>query len=166
MPGNAEAPASIEFRGNESRWGALFYVVLGGVLVCWLLSRGDETGVVGSIFIGPLFLLLAISKAVNEPDRSVHLALDEEGLLAPHIFERKLPWSAVQSYSLDLISDDGCALIVSVSELMRYEPKQTDPLATWPVTPSGFRLHLGGVAFTEKDVDAAFRRFAPHVRRL
>ncbi|WID97213.1 hypothetical protein QO058_02735 [Bosea vestrisii] len=35
------APNRIEFRGNESRGAALFYVCFGGFLVALLVSKGD-----------------------------------------------------------------------------------------------------------------------------
>lgn len=166
MQTSAEAPASIKFRGNESRWEALFYVGLGGLIIHHLLSRDSSTAVVGSVLFGSLFLILAFGKALGEPDRSVHLAFDVEGLEVPNVFARKVPWTAVQTYSIDPDRENGLVLLVGLAEPALYEPKVTDPLKTWPVTWSGFRLPLHNVACGEEEIEAAFRRFAPQVRRI
>ncbi|KFC67248.1 hypothetical protein FG93_03983 [Bosea sp. LC85] len=166
LPTNTEAPVSIEFRGNESRWEALFYVGFGGWIVYELASKGGWTAVIGVALFGSLFLLLAVGKALGEPDRSVHLAFDEEGLWVPNVFARKVPWPAVQTYFIDPDRENGIVLLVGLTEPALYEPKVTEPLKTWPVTWSGLRLPLHDVACREEEIEAAFRRFAPKVRRI
>ncbi len=163
----AETKASnrVEFRGNESRWEALFYLGLGGAIVAYFVSKGGWTAIIGGGIFGFLFLLLAFGKAFGELNRSVHLAFDEEGLTAPQVFARKVPWSAIQSYSFDP-NLEVQAVLVDVVEPVRFEPKVTDPLKNWLVTWYGFSLPLGGIACSYEDIEDAFRRFAPQVRKI
>lgn len=164
----SETPTRIEFRGNESRWEALFYLGACGLVLAYLIPMGGSSAILGGVFFGSLLLLVAFGKAFGEVDRSVHLAFDEEGLTVPHIFARKLPWIAVQSYSF-VDRDNGWALNVGLAESKLYEPHKlnfTSFLKPWPLTSSGFRLPLDGVAGDEKDIELAFRRFAPQVRKV
>ncbi|GAU84417.1 hypothetical protein [Bosea sp. BIWAKO-01] len=164
-----EAPASIEFRANESRWEALVYVGFGGWIVYDMASKGGWTAVVGVALFGSLFLLLAFGKAVGEPDRSVHLAFDEEGLLVPRVFGRRLPWTAVHSYALETGSENGSTLRVYVTEPELYGPKPTGLWETWLTSSSaltGIRMSISRLACDEKDIEVAFQRFAPQVRRI
>lgn len=168
LPAETNAPNRIEFRGNERRWEALFYLGACGLVLAYLIPMGGSTALLGGVFFGSLLLLVAFGKAFGELDRSVHLAFDEEGLTAPHIFARKLPWIAVQSYSF-VDRDNGWALNVGLAEPKLYEPHKlnfTNFLRPWPLTRSGFRLPLVGVAGSEKEIEAAFWRFAPQVRKL
>lgn len=154
----------VEFRGNESRWEALFYLGFGGGGIYYFASIGGWAGIVGSAVVGLLAILLSFGKAFGEPDRSIHLAFDDEGLSAPHIFEKKLPWVAVDGYSFEgRWSEDRGALFVSVIEPATYKPKPKDPMETWPVTTTGFRPQLCGIAGSHDDIEAAFRQFAPQI---
>jgi hypothetical protein len=157
------APTRIEFRGDESRRDALFHLGVGGLALAYSISMGGLEAIFGGFF-GALFLLFAFGQAFRELDRSIHLVLDEEGITAPSVFVRKVPWDAVQSYSFDP-NCDVKAVLVHLPEPSRFEPKVTDPLAEWPVTWYGFRLSLDGVACSYEEIEAAFRRFAPQVRK-
>ena len=158
-------PSRIEFRGDDSRWSALFYLGVGGAIVAYFVSKGGWTAVVGAGIFGSLFLLLAFGKAFGELDRSVHLAFDEEGLLVPPLFERKLPWSAITGFALKYGNEGDLQLYVEVSEPKSYGSKSGLSLITWPVFSHGFRFRLPPTACSEEVVEAAFRHFAPQVRK-
>ncbi|MCP4560227.1 MAG: hypothetical protein GY873_15460 [Bosea sp.] len=160
----SETPTRIEFRGNESRWDALFHLGVGGWALAYSIPMGGLEAIVGGFF-GALFLLFAFGQAFRDLDRSIHLVLDAEGITAPSVFVRKVPWDAVQSYSFDP-NWDVKAVLVHLPEPSRFEPKVTDPLAGWPVTWYGFRLSLDGVACSYEEIEAAFRRFAPQIRKV
>ncbi|AZO76977.1 MULTISPECIES: hypothetical protein [unclassified Bosea (in: a-proteobacteria)] len=164
-PAETNAPTRIEFRGNESRWGALFYLGVGGAIVAYFVSKGGWTAIVGVGVFGSLFLLLAFGKAFGELDRSVHLAFDEEGVMIPQAFAKKVPWDAVKSYSFDT-PGDAPAVLLHLVEPARFEPRVTNPLKTWLVTWYGCNLPLHGVACSYEEIENAFRRFAPQVRKV
>ncbi len=161
----SKASNRIEFRGNESRREAWLYLGLAGAAVAYFASKDRGTAVIGGGIFGFWFLLLAFGKAFGELDRSVHLAFDEEGLTVPRVFARKVPWSAIQSYSFDP-NLEVHAVLVDVVEPVRFEPKVTDPLKTWLVTWRGFSLPLNEVACSDAEIEDAFRRFAPQVRKI
>lgn len=161
-----EAPTRIEFRGNESRWGALFYLGVGAVIIAYFVSKGGWTAIVGVGIFGSLFLLLAFGKAFGELDRSVYLAFDAEGLSVPTLFGQTLPWSAITGFAFETGTEGGFYLYVEVTEPRSYGPKSWLSLITWPVFSQGFRLGLDTIACNEKAVEAAFRRFAPGARKV
>jgi hypothetical protein len=163
---DAAAPNRVEFRGNESRWEALFYLGFGGVIVTYLVSKGGWTAIIGSAIFGSLFLLVAFGKAFGELDRSIYLAFDEEGLAAPHLFARKVPWSAIRTFSFDAGMESGTSLLVDVIEPTLFGPKVTNPWKASRVGRSGFRLSLDRVACRDEEIELAFRRFAPQVRKV
>lgn len=157
----------IEFRGNERRLEMFFYLSAAGAIVSAfikLIFTGGSAPIIG-LFIASL-VLFALGRASRDLDRSVHLAFDEEGLTVPHVFTRKVPWAAVQSYSFGPGRNNGLVLSIGLNEPKSYGP--TLDFASfrmrWPFTRSGVRLSLDGVAGDEKEIDAAFRRFAPQVR--
>lgn len=160
-----KAPTRIEFRGNESRWEALFYLGFGGMAVAYLVSKGGWAAIIAGGIVGFLFLLLAFGKAFGELDRSIHLVFDAEGITAPHAFVRKVPWDAVQSYSFDP-NWDAKAVLVHLTEPAHFEPKVTDPLNGGAVTWYGFRLSLDKVACSYEEIEDAFRCLAPQVRKV
>jgi hypothetical protein len=166
MHGNAELSASIEFRGNDSRWHAAVDVGLGACIVYAVASAGGWTGIVGGVFVGGLFLLSAFGKAFGELDRTVHLAFDADGLSAPHILERKVPWTAIQAYSVNYGAASEGSMFVQVVEPKLYGARITGPLETWPVTPTGFNLVIHGLDCDDADIEAAFRRFSPGIPRI
>lgn len=165
VQGESETPTRIEFRGDDSRWDALFHLGVGGAIVAHFVSKGGWTAIVGVGIFGSLFLLLAFGKAFGELDRSVHLAFDEEGLLVPPLFERKLPWSAITSFALKYGNEGGLELYVELIEPKSYGSRSRLSLITWPVFSHGFRFRLPPTACSEEVVESAFRHFAPQVRK-
>lgn len=165
MHENARDSDRIEFRGNESRLESVFYIGFGGFIVYHVLSLGGWTAIVGGVFFGALFLLLAAVKVFSEPDRQVYLAFDVEGLLAPHVVSRKLPWSAIKGYSLFPGTESEGSLFVKVDEIRAFEPISKNPLELWPISPGGFRVQLHKLDCGPDDIDAAFQRFAPSIPR-
>ncbi|MDZ4369444.1 MAG: hypothetical protein U0987_20860 [Afipia sp.] len=161
-----KAPTRIEFRGNESRGEAFFYLGFGGFLVTLFVSKGGWTAIIGGTIFGSLFLLLAFGKAFGELDRSVYLAFDAEGLSVPTLFGQTLPWSAITGFAFETGTEGGFYLYVEVTEPRSYGPKSRLSLITWPVFSHGFRLGLDSIACNEKAVEAAFRRFAPGARKV
>ncbi|SEG79792.1 hypothetical protein [Bosea lathyri] len=166
QPFDAQAPTSIEFRGNESRWEALFYAGFGVAIIWWAASKGGWTGIVGGIGFGVFFALLTFGKAMAEPDRSVRLAFDADGLLAPNVFARKLPWAAIEGFAFCPGSEIDDFLFVKVREPKLYEPIPKKPLEFWPVTQTGFRLAIAPLGCAPDDIEAAFRRFAPGIPKI
>lgn len=164
------APNRIEFRGNERRWEMLFYLSAAGAIVSAfikLIHTGGSAPIVVLVIAPPV--LFALGRACRDFDYSVHLAFDDEGLTVPDILTRKVPWAAVQSYSFDPGRDKGLVLSVGLIEPKLYRPHILDFTRfrrPWPFPRSGVRLSLAGVAGGEKEIDAAFRRFAPQVRKI
>lgn len=168
------APNRIEFRGNGRRFEMAFYFGAAGAIVANFINLMNRIGtggwapIAGGLFIS-LFVLFALRKAFRDLDRSVHLAFDEEGLTVPDILIRKVPWAAVQSYSFDPGRHKGLVLSVGLIEPKLYRPHILDFTRfrrPWPFPRSGVRLSLAGVAGGEREIDAAFRRFAPQVRKV
>lgn len=171
VPAETNAPNRIEFRGNGRRWEMGFYLCAAGAIVTTFINfirTGGSAPIVGGLLIAPL-VLFALGRASRDLDRSVHLAFDEEGLTVPDILTRKVPWTAVQSYSFDPGRNKELVLSVGLIEPKLYRPHILDFTRfrrPWPFPRSGVRLSLAGVAGGEKEIDAAFRRFAPQVRNV
>lgn len=165
------APTRIEFRGNERYWETTFYVGAAGAIVTTFINfirTGGSAPIVGGLLIAPL-VLFALGRASRDLDRSVHLAFDEEGLMVPHVLTRAVPWTAVQSYSFVPGRKRGLVLSIGLIEPKLYGPHILNVSGfrmPWPFTRSGVRLSLDGVAGNEKEIDAAFWRFAPQVRKV
>lgn len=163
------APNRIEFRGNERRWETGFYLCAAGAIVSAfikLIYTGGSGPIVGLLIAA--FVLFGLGRACRDFDRSVHLAFDEEGLTVPDILTRKVPWPAVQSYSFDPGRNKELVLSVDLIEPNLYRPHILDFTrfrSPWPFPRSGVRLSLAGVAGGEKEIDAAFQRFAPQIRK-
>jgi hypothetical protein len=162
--------ASVEFRGNERRWETLCYLFAASAIVTGFIkfmSTGGSHWIVGGMFITPL-VFFALGRASRDFDRSIHLAFDEEGLTIPRVFTRKVPWTAVQSYSFAPDSNNGLVLSIGLIEPKLYGPQilmASNFRMSWPYARSGVRVSLDGVAGGEKEIDATFRRFAPQVRK-
>lgn len=164
---DAEAPAIVEFHRKGSRWGSvLFYVVLGTLFVAWFVSNGGWTALLGGGFFACLFLLAIYGRMVDVPGRKVDLAFDREGLSVPAVFEQKLPWSAVTGFALEPGVEGGLTLHVEVTKPKSYGPRSRLSLMAWPVFSHGFHLSLDSITCTEEGIEAAFRRFAPHARKV
>jgi len=155
----------IEFRGNESRWEALFYLAFGTAIV-WYIARAYAgwATIFSCIFFGTVFLLLALYKAFGKLDRSVYLSFDDAGLAMPHAFRQPIPWSAVNRYAFKC-SDESADLLVWIETPRLYEPLTHNPLATWAATRWGARLPLHSISGDVDAIEAAFRRFAPQIAK-
>lgn len=155
----------IEFRGNESRGEALFYLGFGTAIVWFIATSYDGLGAIVSCFVfGGVFLILAFHKAFGDLDGSVHLSFDEAGLTMPHAFRRPIPWSAISRYDFEE-NDERSNLRVWIDNPRLYEPLTHNPLATWVATWRGARVPLNLISGDVEAIEAAFRRFAPHLRR-
>ncbi|POR54337.1 hypothetical protein CYD53_103441 [Bosea psychrotolerans] len=165
LASDTQACSSIAFRSNESRWGALIYAGLGGWLVYEAASEGGWKGIIAGIGSGAFFALTILGKVMAGPDRSAHLTFDTEGLAAPEVFARKLPWSAISSYSFDSGGPESSpALYIKVANPELFEPKPRGLLQNWLARRNaltGLRVALGRLDCDYDDIDAAFRRFAP-----
>jgi hypothetical protein len=164
MHGNSDLPAGLEFRGNESRRGALADTGLGAGIVLLTALEGSWTALVCGALFGGSFLLSAFGQTFGELDRSVHLAFDEVGLTMPRAFHQRIPWSAITRYSFEQ-DDAQFDLLVHIDNPRLYEPRTEAPLATWAATWFGARLPLDWTSGDVDAIEAAFRRFAPHLRR-
>lgn len=155
----------VEFRGNESRGEAVFYFGCGTAIV-WLIATSYDgwRALVSCLVFGAVFLVLACHKAFGDLDRSVHLAFDEAGLAVPHAFRRTIPWSAISRYDFEE-NEERSNLRVWIDTPRLYEPLMDDPLVTWPATYWGARIPLHPISGDVDAIEAAFRRFAPHLRR-
>lgn len=138
------------------------FFVLGAVAIGYFVSNGGL--MVG--FCGCLLIWAAYRRAIKIPERRVDLAFDGEGLSVPTIFDQKLPWSAVKRFAFEMWSEAGLMLYVEIAEPKSYGPRSRLSLPTWPGFPHGFRLSLDTIACSKDEVEAAFRRFAPQVRKL
>ncbi|QEL23518.1 hypothetical protein FQV39_13715 [Bosea sp. F3-2] len=167
MQTNSDLSASLEFRGTDSRWAAIIYIALAGAAIHGAFAEGKAMTMGAVMLVGAALLLAALIKAIEEPDRSVRLAFDEEGLLLPHIFEQRIPWPEIPSYSVDNPEDSN--LYVSIVGPDRFGIKSKGQYGGWDnFTKALTRFHvsLDYVDCTYDDIDAAFRRFAPAARRI
>lgn len=155
----------VEFRGNESRWEAVFYLGCGAAII-WLIATsydGWRALLACSVF-GAVFLILAYHKAFGDLDRSVHLAFDEAGLAVPHAFRRPIPWHAISRYDFEE-NEERSNLRVWIDTPRLYDPLTDEPLETWGATWWGARISLHPITADVGAIEAAFRRFAPHLHR-
>ncbi|CAN7186435.1 hypothetical protein LJR090_000573 [Bosea sp. LjRoot90] len=158
----AETSAIIEFERSKADWILVAYFVLGVIAIGYFLSRG---GLVVGLF-GCLLFRAAYGRAITIPERKVDLAFDHEGLSVPTVFEQKLPWGAITGFALEHGHEGGLELYVEVIEPKSYGPRSRLSLTAWPVFSRGFRLALDSIACSDVGVEAAFRRFAPHARKV
>jgi len=159
---DTETSAIIEFERSATDWLLVAFFALGAVAIGYFISNGGL--MVG--FCGCLLFWAAYRRAIKVPERKIGLAFDCEGLLVPTVFNQKLPWSAIAGFGFETESESGRMLCVEVVELKSYGPKSKLSLLAWPGFPDGFYLSLDSVTCSETEIEAAFRRFAPQVRKI
>jgi hypothetical protein len=165
--------SSVTFRLSSAKaWQAMWGSVTGAGFLLAILVIGDilPTNPIDRIGLAVVALLFiwSVTKEFEkgQSDRSPQLVFDSEGLTAPGLFGRKLPWAAITGFEV-VEPSEGTALILTVPDANRFEPSRasSDNDIAVLVGSDRFRLEIGALDGTRADVEAAFQRFAPHLRK-
>ena len=154
-------------KASRAMWGSvtgagflLAILIVGDILPAKPLDR------IGLAFVALLFIW-SVTKEFEkgQSDRSPQLVFDSEGLTAPGLFGRKLPWAAITDFEV-VDAREGPALILTVPDANPFEPSRasSDNVIAGLVGSHSFRLEIAALEGDGADVEAAFRRFAPHLR--
>ncbi|WP_148663538.1 hypothetical protein [Bosea vaviloviae] len=157
----------MNLRHREDLWRSLGTMAICAWLIYRMFKSSEPWGLfrIAAVALALYLLFYTVRTLAGAFNNSVKLSFDRDGIFVAALSERRIPWAAIESYSLPPPEDDRPILSIKIADPEALGIMRRNPIAMWAGKRWGFRIPFDRIACDSNDLALGFWRFAPWIPR-